>query len=294
MIFVTHLKNMGLSSSELAHTTKKPWREPSKWDSTLEQKLLEEIKQTKPDVNLNLIVIGPVGSGKSSFINAVLSVAEGRKVSKAQAGYSASSYTLRYTAHTQKTLLKNFIFRDTSGIELVVQSGLHVDDFIYLVKGNIQNLYEFNPAQPISPKDDKFRANPEPTDVTHCVIFVISAVDVYNEMPEAYIKKIKKLQTKLQAERVPRVLILTMADRLCEMVHKDVCNMFWSRKVQTAVKRASDIFQIEQASIHPVVNYETSYTLTPEQNVPLLLALKQNIQFAHDRFQQMQDDRSIS
>jgi hypothetical protein len=77
------------------------------------------------------------------------------------------------------------------------------------------------------------------------------------------------------------------------MVDKDVCNMFWSTKIQTVVKKASDTFQIEQASIHPVVNYEIKNTVTTEQNIPLLLALKQIVQYAYDRFQQLQDDENI-
>jgi hypothetical protein len=39
-------------------------------------------------------------------------------------------------------------------------------------------------------------------DVIHCVIFVISAVDIYNDIPEAFVSKIGQLQDKLRLERM--------------------------------------------------------------------------------------------
>jgi hypothetical protein len=84
-----------------------------------------------------------------------------------------------------------------------------------------------------------------------------------------------------------------MADKLCEKVNEDVRNMFRSRKIQKAVKIASEVFHIDQASIHPVVNYEVSFDLNPEQNIPLLLGLRQSMQYADDFIQQAKDDEEI-
>lgn len=82
---------------------------------------------------------------------------------------------------------------------------------------------------------------------------------------------------------VPRVLILTKADLLCEKVESNPSNLFSSVKVQKAVKAASEVFAIEQASIHPLINYEVDYELTTDRNIPILLALRQILQYATDR-----------
>lgn len=271
----------------------RPWREPSTWNYSLEKKIKIDIEQIKPKGTPNILLSGPVGSGKSSFINAVFSIGEGKRVSRAQTGSSASSYTTEYKGYTQKTLLKNFILRDTMGIEPNNDVGFHIDDFIYLVKGHIINKYKFHPACSITPQSLYYRKEPEPMDVIHCVIFVISAVDIYNDIPEPYVRKIGHLQLKLRSEHVPRTLILTMADKLCEKVNEDVKNMFRSRKIQKAVKIASEVFHIDQASIHPVVNYEVGFELTPEQNIPLLFGLRQSMQYADDFIEQAKDDEEI-
>ncbi|XP_060581344.1 interferon-induced protein 44-like [Ruditapes philippinarum] len=273
--------------------TDKPWRQPSKFNFEHEQKIIEHIRKIQPEGKPNLLISGPVGAGKSAFISALISIGEGTKNSRAQSGSSATSFTVKYIGYSQKTLIKHFILRDMMGIEPNDGAGFHVEDFIYLVKGHIKNKYTFNPASPITPSDSNFRATPEPMDVIHCVIFVISAVDVYNDIPEMYIRKIGQLQDNLRMERIPRILVLTKIDQLCKKVQEDINNIFRSIKVQKVVKTASEVFHIDQASIHPVVNYEDTGTLTPEQNIPLLLALEQSMVYADGRVQQSKDDEEI-
>jgi hypothetical protein len=84
---------------------------------------------------------------------------------------------------------------------------------------------------------------------------------------------------------VPRALILTKADVLCQEVHNDTANMFRSVKVREAVKTASEIFRIPEASIHPVTNYEDAIEISWKRNIPLLIALRQITQYAMDKIE---------
>ena len=59
--------------------------------------------------------------------------------------------------------------------------------------------------------------------------------------------------------------------------------MFRSYRIKEAVKTASEVFGIEQASIHPVKNYEVDTIIDAKTNIPLLLAILQTMQYAADR-----------
>ncbi|XP_060575651.1 interferon-induced protein 44-like [Ruditapes philippinarum] len=62
--------------------TSSPWRTTPPWTEDSELSLRKEIKQIKPEVTWKptFLLVGPVGAGKSSFVNAVLSVSKGHKV----------------------------------------------------------------------------------------------------------------------------------------------------------------------------------------------------------------------
>ncbi|XP_053385978.1 interferon-induced protein 44-like [Mercenaria mercenaria] len=173
------------------------------------------------------------------------------------------------------------------GIEPTDGHGFHPEDIIFLLKGHVKKGYKFNPAGPISESSAHFRRNPEFENQTHCVIFVMDAKTIYYGIPPAYVQKISYLQDKIKREHIPMVLILTKADQLCNEVERDITKMFWSGKVQEAVKTASEVFSIDQESIHPVKNYEVDFNIETKTNIPLLIALRQIMQYAANRVERV-------
>ncbi|XP_045179629.2 interferon-induced protein 44-like [Mercenaria mercenaria] len=270
--------------------TDRPWRQPSTWNATLEQSILSDIRQLDPQKKPNLLILGPVGAGKSSFINSILSIGKGRKCASAPTGESSSSWTLDLDRFTERSLLKKYRLLDCMGIEPTVGHGFHPEDIVCLLKGHVKKGYKFNPASPITESSEHYRRNPEFGDQTHCVIFVVNAKTIHSGIPPAYVQKISYLQDKIKREHIPRILILTKADQLCDEVERDITNMFWSVKVQEAVKTASEVFSIDQASIHPVKNYEVDFNIDTKTNIPLLIALRQTMQYAADRVERVLDN----
>jgi GTPase len=79
---------------------------------------------------------------------------------------------------------------------------------------------------------------------------------------------------------IPVVLVLTKVDILCEEVGKDVTKMFRSKKILEVIKTASEMFEMEEDSIHPVVSYVNDLEMRTEINIPILLALRQSLHLA--------------
>ncbi|XP_060583737.1 interferon-induced protein 44-like [Ruditapes philippinarum] len=264
--------------------TSNPWRTTPAWSEDSESSLREQIKKIQPKWKPTFILVGPVGAGKSSFVNAILSVSKGHKVDRAATERGSKSCTTTYDKYTDKSLLDKFRLRDCMGLEQSAEEGFNIADMVALLKGHVKDGYTFNPRNPISPEHNHWRANPKFEHQTHCVVFVVDANVMHINIPQAYVRKIRELQDAVKRLRVPRVLILTKADVLCKEVHDNITNMFRSVKVREAVKNAGEIFNIPEASIHPVTNYEDedAIEISWKRNIPLLIALRQITQYAND------------
>ncbi|XP_060563079.1 interferon-induced protein 44-like [Ruditapes philippinarum] len=272
--------------------TSNPWRTTPEWNKEFESSLRKDIKAIEPPFKPNIVLVGPVGAGKSSYINATLSVAKGHKVDMAYTESGSKSCTTSYDRYTDKTLLQNFRLIDCMGLEQSTEEGFNVADMVSLLKGHIKNGYQFNPRSPISSENkDHWHVNPTFEDHIHCVVFVVDANVMHIGIPPAYVGKIRQIQDAVKRLRVPRVLILTKADELCYTVRDDNTNMFRSVKVKEAVKTASEVFRIPEASIHPVTNYEDAdaIEISWKRNIPLLIALRQITQYTNDRIEALND-----
>uniref|UniRef100_A0A8C9VVQ2 G domain-containing protein n=1 Tax=Scleropages formosus TaxID=113540 RepID=A0A8C9VVQ2_SCLFO len=105
------------------------------------KKLLNEIKRFKPSVSsvkqARILLVGPVGVGKSSFFNSINSVFHGHITSQAVTGTtSESSLTLKIEAGQDGEPLP-FILCDTMGLEKGLAQGLNIEDIPNILNGKI-------------------------------------------------------------------------------------------------------------------------------------------------------------
>uniref|UniRef100_A0A8C4SZZ0 G domain-containing protein n=1 Tax=Erpetoichthys calabaricus TaxID=27687 RepID=A0A8C4SZZ0_ERPCA len=152
--------------------------------SRVKNELLQDIRNyeilTESVEEPRILLIGQIGSGKSSFFNSVNSVFRGHVMQQAGSGHGVNSISTRY--RTYKVLngkgekMLPFVLCDTMGLEREEnREGIHMGDIINVIKGHVPDMYEFNPKAPITEYDVRYRHEPSLGDKVHCVVFVIDA-----------------------------------------------------------------------------------------------------------------------
>ncbi|KAI4902004.1 hypothetical protein NFI96_018705, partial [Prochilodus magdalenae] len=262
---------------------------PSTGSLDLEKEdILKEVENLKPHLDpLRILLYGPVGTGKSSFVNSVQRVLLGRNAVTAleSSAVSATSASYTLTIKTHKMQKRSggchpFVFCDTMGLE-AGNAGIQAKDIIKVLKGHILDDYKFNPMSPITSEDSKYKQSPDTCDKIHCVVCIISA-DSISRMHPSVIEKIRTVQKKASELNIVHIIVLTKVDEACKMVNKDLRKLYHSRKISEKVEQSSHTLGISLNNIYPVKNYHSEITEDTSVDVIILMALRDIINFAND------------
>ncbi|XP_062611391.1 interferon-induced protein 44-like, partial [Saccostrea cucullata] len=231
----------------------------------------------------NILLIGQIGAGKSSFFNSVNSIFRGKITSKASSGSFEHSVTTAFRKYKIKDFTSgkflNFRLCDTRGFEDEFE--MDVQEIAFILDGNIPDQYQFNPMVPMSSDSPKFINDPNLQDKIHCVAIVVdgSTIDV---MPEKVRKQIKDLQIILNQRNMPQVVLLTKLDNICPDVEEDISNTFTSTTIAKAIKKVGEIMGLPRGHIFPVKNFEKETKLNIGAGILLMNAVQQCLDFADD------------
>lgn len=252
-----------------------PWRETPAWNIELLHELKSEVEAFSPPRALKVtqskvLIIGPVGAGKSSFFNTIASVFRGYvSTDQAASGSAEQSITSQYrmyqilSTETGKPL--NFRLCDTRGLE--ENQGIDANDMSYLLDGNVPDKYQFNPSVPITPEVPGFKKNATFNDRIHCVCIVIDG-STAGVLPEKILEKIKAIQAKIRQRGVPLKIVLTKIDKICCKVDEDTSQVFKSSAIKQQVEDVSQLLGIPRNHVLLVKNYESE--IEPKQNINIL------------------------
>ncbi|XP_039590608.1 interferon-induced protein 44-like [Polypterus senegalus] len=126
-----------------------PWRELT---STEEKRnlLKESVVSYKPPTDAvsqaRVLLVGPVGAGKSSFISSVCSVFHGRVSIQAMVGTAARSFTTKFRSYTIKAARGGeatpLVLCDMMGLGENDLSGVKVKDVLQVIKGHVPEGYK--------------------------------------------------------------------------------------------------------------------------------------------------------
>uniref|UniRef100_A0A4W6CLE9 TLDc domain-containing protein n=1 Tax=Lates calcarifer TaxID=8187 RepID=A0A4W6CLE9_LATCA len=276
-----HGNNLNLTECEVYQVEGKPWRTII-WESEKRKELIESIKTYKPIVNsvpqVRVLLIGPVGAGKSSFFNSINSVFRGHVTSQAIAGSSTTSLTTQFRTYSMKAGREGkplpIILCDTMGLEESTGAGLDIDDIISILKGHLPDRYQFNPSAPLHSEAHGYHKSPGIKDKVHCVAYVID---------------LDAIRRKINLMGIPQLILFTKVDEACPLVKEDMRNVYKSSYIKEMMQEVSARLGVPLSCVIPVKNYSEELELDLNCDILLLSAVIQMLRFADNYFDEISD-----
>ncbi|XP_067369664.1 interferon-induced protein 44-like isoform X2 [Channa argus] len=238
-----HGNNLNLTECEVYQVEarpefEKPWR-TLVWEPEKRKEMMDSIKNYKPATGsvsqARILLIGPVGAGKSSFFNSVNSVFKGHVTSQAIAGSSTQSLTTQFRTYSLKDGREGkplpIVLCDTMGLEESTGSGLDIEDISSILKGHVPNGYQFNASAAFHAETPGYRMSPQIKDKIHCVTYVLDAGKI-PIMPVKLLEKLNAIRKKVNLLGIPQLVLLTKTDEACPLVKEDVRNVYKSEYIK--------------------------------------------------------------
>ncbi|XP_060754575.1 interferon-induced protein 44-like isoform X2 [Neoarius graeffei] len=153
------------------------WR-PVAWSEDNKNEMLKSLKDFQPGTaevsEIKILLHGPIGAGKSSFINSVNTILQGYNTTGALADSSAGqshSFTQEFKIHRLKKerpgTFYPFTLSDSKGLEPGDSEGTQTKNIKKILKGHVKSGYTLNPVKSTEECDQK----PSLKDKVHCLVW---------------------------------------------------------------------------------------------------------------------------
>uniref|UniRef100_A0A8C2PU40 TLDc domain-containing protein n=1 Tax=Cyprinus carpio TaxID=7962 RepID=A0A8C2PU40_CYPCA len=256
----TQLTECEVYKVEQSNIEQKPWRNVL-WTAERKDKLMETIRNYKPLVTsvsrVRILMIGPVGAGKSSFFNSINSIFMGRITSKAMSGSAGTSLTTQFRTYPVKDGREGkplpFVLCDTMGLEEQTGAGLDIEDISSILQGHVPDRYKFNPMAPFQHNEQRVYRPASLQEKIHCVVYVIDATKI-SLMSSKVEEKLASIHRRVNSQSIPQIVLMTKVDEACPLVEKDLQSLYLSSYIKSKV-RGTDINAQKQCLLSCRLHY---------------------------------------
>ncbi|KAM9454054.1 interferon-induced protein 44-like isoform 1-T3 [Clarias gariepinus] len=293
---------MGSGYSAPKETLEKPWRIMD-WSESNRDTMNWNLAHSKPNSKvkrLRILLIGPVGSGKSSFINSVNTTLQFRQVCNAAVdAQGGTSFTMKYTTYKVKKGEDDdfsFVFNDIMGLEedsktlqtsekgmkeKVASKGVQISDIISAMQGHVPEGYTFDPENELTSECNEYVKNPSLDEKVHCLVHVLPG-DKITIMSDNIIAKMRTVREKARDLEIPQVVVMSMVDKACPMVSGDLKKIEKSRKINEKILECHNRLGVPLNCIFPVQNYSKKLENNKDMDTLILTAMKHIVNLAND------------
>ncbi|KAM7403360.1 hypothetical protein PAMA_004013 [Pampus argenteus] len=279
----------------------KPWRN-IQWTAEKKQQLQKTIQGYHPDIKTvhqaRVLLVGPVGAGKSSFFNSINSAFRGNMTCQAIAGTAGKSVTTQFRTYSI-TVGKGggaipLVLCDTMGLEEKADAGLDIEDIVNIYKGHIKERYQFSPCTPLQENAPGFKKHATLNDMIHCVVYVIDTCTI-SILTEQMLDKFAAIRRKTNQLGIPQILLMTKVDEACPLVAADLKNVYRSVYIQRKARELSESLGIPLSCVLPVKNYSEELELDLDTDILLFSAVEHMLNYADSFFEnQVVEDQEVN
>uniref|UniRef100_A0A3Q4GWV7 G domain-containing protein n=1 Tax=Neolamprologus brichardi TaxID=32507 RepID=A0A3Q4GWV7_NEOBR len=255
-----------LSGRGFVLTCSKGGRRRGHGDTERDLQFVRDYKPHKDVQHLRIMLHGPPGAGKSSFINSVDSTLRGKITTRALTDYR----TFKIQKGNPETFYP-FVFADTMGLEKGAEGGINVEDIKLAISGHVKEGYMFKPTE----SDPNYNSSPTLDDKVHILVVVI---------PANTVNKLIALVSVLAG--IPQIAVITKIDEACPEVKKNIKNVYRSKHLNQLVLNVD--LGILLNCIFLVKNYHKETYTNNDVDSLILSVLRKIIDYGEDYLNDVQ------
>ncbi|XP_060598691.1 uncharacterized protein LOC132752388 isoform X2 [Ruditapes philippinarum] len=201
----------------------------------------------------NILFVGAIASGKSSFINTLSAVFTGQFVPIAPAGQAPESYTRKVTKYIiplQTNERLNLFIYDMPGFEH--EKGL-AEELKLILEGRLPDDYQFQDKAKL--KKIALKTNTTLNDRIHAVCMIVAGDMRFEDFSKEQLKHISDIRNTIAESGLPMVVVATKFDKLCPNILTNFEHLFQCPEAKETVTKVAAFFGVPEKDVFPIVNY---------------------------------------